>query len=114
MKRLIPVFGVLLIVALLVAPLFDATAQVKVKKIGRSLNQMTLPVKGSPRPGVEHFNGSACSWHSEQGILDRRYHRFRSVRHPHLDADLQAGQLGRSAGQRQRQVDQQREGRHCR
>ena len=50
MKRLIPVFGVLLIVALLVAPLFDATAQVKVKKIGRSLNQMTLPVKGSPAP----------------------------------------------------------------
>ena len=50
MKRLIPVFGVLLIVALVVAPLFDATAQVKVKKIGRSLNQMTLPVKGSTAP----------------------------------------------------------------
>ncbi len=50
MKRLIPVFGVLLIVALVLAPMFDATAQVKVKKIGRSLNQMTLPVKGSPAP----------------------------------------------------------------
>ncbi len=50
MKRLIPVFGVLLVFALVLAPVFDATAQVKVKKIGRSLNQMTLPVKGSPAP----------------------------------------------------------------
>ncbi len=51
MKRLIPVFGVLLIASLLLAPSFDASAQnIKVKTIGRSLNSMTQPVKGSPAP----------------------------------------------------------------
>ena len=51
MKRLIPVFGVLLIVALMVAPLFDASAgNIMVKKIGRSLNSMTAPVKGAAAP----------------------------------------------------------------
>ena len=51
MKRLIPVFGVLLVVALLVAPLFDASAAgIVVKKIGRSLNQMTPNVKGATAP----------------------------------------------------------------
>jgi hypothetical protein len=50
MKRLVPVFGVLLIAALVLAPIFDATAQVKVKKIGRSLNQMTQPVYGATAP----------------------------------------------------------------
>ncbi len=51
MKRLIPVFGVLLIVALLVAPLFDATAgNIMVKKIGRSLNELTPNVKGATAP----------------------------------------------------------------
>ena len=51
MKRLVLVFGVLLIAALLVAPLYDATAQsIKVKTIGRSLNSLTPPIKGATAP----------------------------------------------------------------
>lgn len=44
MKRLIPLFGVLLIAALLFTPMFEATAQLKVKTIGRSQNSMVSPV----------------------------------------------------------------------
>ncbi len=50
MPRFCTVIGVLLIAALLVSPLFDATAAIKVKTIARSLNQMTLPVKGATAP----------------------------------------------------------------
>jgi|GEM_PF-2505652 len=50
MPRLCTVIGVLLIAALLLAPVFDASAQIKVKKIGRSLNEMTAPVKGATAP----------------------------------------------------------------
>ncbi len=51
MVRLVKVLGLLLIAALLLAPMFEAAAQgIKVKTIGRSLNSMTLPIKGSPAP----------------------------------------------------------------
>jgi hypothetical protein len=50
MKRLVPLFGMLLIAALLVAPMFNASAAIKVKSIGRSLNSMTAPVKGATAP----------------------------------------------------------------
>ena len=44
MKRLVPLFGVVLIAALLLAPMFEATAQLKVRTIGRSQNSLTSPV----------------------------------------------------------------------
>jgi len=50
MKRFVPLFCILLVAALLVAPMFEATAQLKVRTIGRSLNSMTAPVKGATAP----------------------------------------------------------------
>ncbi len=51
MRRIATVCLVLILAALLIAPMFDATAQnIKVMKIGRSLNSMTAPIKGAAAP----------------------------------------------------------------
>jgi hypothetical protein len=50
MPRFCTVIGVLLVAALLISPLVDATAAIKVKTIGRSLNQLTPPIKGATAP----------------------------------------------------------------
>jgi hypothetical protein len=51
MRRIATVCLVLILAALLIAPMFDATAQnIKVMTIGRSLNSMTPPIKGAAAP----------------------------------------------------------------
>ena len=69
MRRIVTSCLVLFLVALLVAPMFDAAAQnIQVSRIGRSLNSMTPPVKGAAAPAWNISTGLRAV-----GIQSRAY-----------------------------------------
>lgn len=57
MKRLYIICTTLLIVSLLVAASTDGVAAIKVKTVGRSLNEMTLPLPGAAAPAWNYATG---------------------------------------------------------
>ena len=57
MKRLVVICCALLAVSLLAGSLVEATAAIKVSKIGRSGNSMTAPVPGAPAPAWNYSTG---------------------------------------------------------
>ncbi len=58
MKRLATIVAALMVLSVLAAPMFDASAQnINVRNIGRSLNSMTAPVKGAPAPAWNYSTG---------------------------------------------------------
>lgn len=57
MKRLVSVCCILLVLGLVVGLAVDASAAIKVTRIGRSLNSMTAPVRGATAPAWNYSTG---------------------------------------------------------
>ncbi len=57
MNRLISICCTLLVVSVLVGTMVDASAAIKVKRIGRSLNSMTPPIRGAAAPAWNMSTG---------------------------------------------------------
>jgi hypothetical protein len=74
MPRFCTVMSVLLIAALVISPVFDASAAIKVKTVGRSLNQLTPPVKGATAPAWNNATGLRAV-----GVQSRTYFMADSV-----------------------------------